>query len=283
MNQVFCTLVFASQILFTCKVSGDEIRLSELIVWNVGQGSWATVVDREACLHFDLGGEHAPLEAIASNCRQKTNFVYYSHWDWDHIGLTRAAQSVLPDLCVVERPGGESTAANKLRMLAELRDCAERKQTTGPFRVSAPTRVTELRHLNSPPTANGQSRVFLFRGVIFPGDSPSTQEKVWGPFARSAHILIAGHHGSKTSTSLRLLAELKSVRQIVVSARREKYGHPHRAMLDRAYEGRFAVLTTEDWGSIHIGLSNDRFAGEPATYEKPRSAMRRKIQTMYRK
>jgi competence protein ComEC len=218
----------------------------ELIVWNVGQGSWATLKSAGVCEHFDMGGEFAPEKLITRACASERNEVYFSHWDWDHIGLTRLAQKKLPNLCVQMHPGGETKSKTKLELIAALPDCESQ------------SRAREIYGQNRG-SANEESRVFTQDRIVFPGDSPTQQEARWRKLAREARILIAGHHGSKTSTSAKLLETLTHLKLILVSARKQKYGHPHPAMLARSREHLRPVLTTEDWGHIHVEVSG----GEP--------------------
>lgn len=233
-----------AMVLLAIALAPAAARADELIVWNVGQGAWATVKSKGLCEHFDIGGEFAPVKAVARACAHERNEVYFSHWDWDHIGLTRAALRKLPNLCLQARPGGETKSKTKTQLIASLPECDSRPNAR---------EIHELRR----GTANEESRVFLRDLVVFPGDSPAKQEADWRANARQARLLIAGHHGSKTSTSSQLLDTLSRLKLIVVSARKRRYGHPHPSMLERARDHRLPVLTTEDWGHIHIELSGE--------------------------
>jgi competence protein ComEC len=259
----FSSAIIAMALLaFTAAIALEPTtaRADELIVWNVGQGSWATVKSKGLCEHFDLGGEFAPVKAVARACAHERNEVYFSHWDWDHIGLTRAALRRLPNLCLQARPGGETKSKTKTQLIAMLTVCESHPLAR---------EINELRR----GSANEESRVFLRDLVVFPGDSPARQEADWRVNARPARLLIAGHHGSKTSTSSKLLATLSRLKLIVVSARKSRYGHPHPAMLERARDRRLPVLTTEDWGHIHVEISGD-LSGETPRSEKTRTEFR---------
>ncbi len=234
------------ELSFFAVFSGTTLaHADELIVWNVGQGSWATIRTESQCEHFDLGGEFAPAVAIAQACADRQNEVFYSHWDWDHIALTRLALKILPNLCIQAKPGGETKSRTKLDFIANVPECASRSP------------VLEIFDEPLKAEANAESRVFVRDRIVFPGDSPSRQELKWSLSAKQARILIAGHHGSKTSTSSALLQRLIHLKLIVVSARKAKYGHPHPSMLARAHLRRRPVLTTEDWGHIHLLINGE--------------------------
>ena len=227
----------------------------ELIVWNVGQGSWATLSSPTLCQHFDMGGEHAPFAQIRFECATKQNEVLYSHWDWDHISFTKDGRRVLNNLCVESAPGGETPSRGKAALISSLPVCDVKMVAT---EVTMRENRTLVRGRNGKrPNANDASKVYVEDNVIFPGDSPSGEEKSWSRSSvlARARILIAGHHGSKTATSAALLSKLRRLKMIIVSARHERYGHPHREMLQRARSALVPVLKTEDWGSLHIELS----------------------------
>jgi competence protein ComEC len=252
-----------------------------LIIWNVGQGQWVSVVDDQGCWHFDMGGEFAPWEAVMAECRARRNFVSLSHWDWDHVGFVGRARFYLPNICLLLPPQGRSTP-RKEKLLAGMEDCAgldgwkvDDQMAIGANPIVANEKRLKIQaevkpnndhrprlpfsHWNGAinKTANASSRVIWWRGVLLPGDSSRDQEKFWVHAIKNlsrTRFLILGHHGSATSTGQELLHKLKNVRMAIASARFKRYGHPHsrvRADLSRA---RIPLLRTEDWGTIRVAL-----------------------------
>jgi metal-dependent hydrolase (beta-lactamase superfamily II) len=65
-------------------IQNSESRI-QLIVWNVGQGQWVTIIYPTQCLHFDVGGETAPFRKVIKSCKEKSNKIFLSHGDWDHL------------------------------------------------------------------------------------------------------------------------------------------------------------------------------------------------------
>lgn len=211
------------------------------IVWNVGQGQWTTFVDAESCLHFDLGGEFFPWKKIRKLCQQKQNKIYLSHWDWDHIGgLSRWPWSWSRNkTCLALRPLGKSSP-KKMRLLSSFPFCKNTEQAV---------------RLWTPPSAkdsNSRSHVIRFQNILLPGDSPTSQEKIWilSPLVQDVTVMVLGHHGSATSTSAALLARLPGLRLAVSSARWRRYGHPHPDVQARLRLARVALVRTEDWGNL---------------------------------
>lgn len=219
------------------------------IVWNVGQGLWQTWVTSTSCFHFDMGGEFSPLSRIRQTCGKKINQVVYSHWDWDHINQTQKARRVIPNLCVALSPSGPSN---------------ERKQkfiNVPKCRVSTIQR-TQFYDLEDPLSqriATKKSPNFLSRvaivdhRVLMTGDSTSGAEKIWSAKIsdiNSIKILILGHHGSRTSTSQRLLEKLRHLTMAVASARKARYSHPHPLIVKRLKDHQIPLLLTEEWGNL---------------------------------
>jgi competence protein ComEC len=216
------------------------------VVWNVGQGQWSTLVSGGKCLHFDMGGEWAAnLPTVSRLCRDSRNSLWLSHGDWDHINFIGRSRRALPDLCLAMAPPSVRSR-RKRQLLAAVKSCASPGPAHGPSEVWRP-RADE----KSP---NGQSRVVAMAGVLIPGDSLAAQEKSWAlaPRLRRVHTLLAGHHGSRTSTSNFLLARLPELRQAISSSRRARYGHPHFEVETRLRERHIPLISTEDWGSIRM-------------------------------
>ena len=199
------------------------------------------------CYHFDVGGEFFPWRKVALQCERKKNFLFLSHWDWDHIGALSkpAMKKYLPDLCVALSPVGKSSQ-RKMRLLQALRSCSSEDLFLSVHRWQPSAKT----HISS----NALSSVTQLRGALFPGDSTTAQEKLWQslPWVARTRLLILGHHGSATSTSESLLRHLSEVTMSVSSARWSRYRHPHSSTLARLHSARIPNLRTEDWGNIWI-------------------------------
>lgn len=215
-----------------------------LIVWNVGQGSWATVIKSDECWHFDLGGESFP-KAVADFCQRRPNRIYISHDDWDHIGFF-ARLSMWPSVCLAEPPWKFSTTKKK-RMLSRYSRC-----------LDSPKDIKPLMWTPHGQKSNDLSRVYIDAedGILFPGDSPATEEKSWSNQVTKFKIKwwLLGHHGSRTSNSNELMKKLYQPLTSFSSARWAKYGHPHPKVASRLRLRHIPLLRTEDWGHIGVQL-----------------------------
>jgi competence protein ComEC len=234
-------LMFLILLLLPVYLPGDSKR--KLIVWNVGQGQWVTVIQGEDCLHFDAGGEFAPWDAIRKLCGDKMNHIYLSHWDTDHISFVPLLARKMP--ACIESIGPGPVTHKKLQRIIRIPHCSETVNGLWNWRP----RIGR--------SANDWSQVFAIDGAVIPGDSPKSQEKFWLqllPPALAMRILILGHHGSRTSTSLGLLARLQFLRMAIASARERRYGHPHAQTVELLQRMGVPLLRTEDWGSIVLEI-----------------------------
>lgn len=217
------------------------------IVWNVGQGQWASYVDKTTCHHFDMGGERNPLARVKTVCAEKENHLYISHWDWDHLSFVAKAHKVLKRICLKIPPLGKSSAY-KIKLLASYKVC--------PPSSSKDFTLRQLTHFKTsilPKKTNELSHVLLAQDkYLIPGDSTKKQEKIWSREKKLARtkVLLLGHHGSKTSTSEELLARLPNLRTAIASARTARYGHPHFEVAERLKKHKVHLLKTEDWGNL---------------------------------
>lgn len=218
---------------------------SYFIVWNVGQGQWVTAISASACLHFDMGGEYFPWSKISIQCKDKDNFAFFSHWDWDHMGaLARWQKSMAQkDLCIALAPQGKSSP-KKMQLLRSFATC---KLPLQPKKIS-------IWSSDNKKNSNSQSHVLTFQKVLLPGDSPASEEKKWlhNEAIQKSKILILGHHGSQTSTSVELLKALPHLKMSISSARWGRYHHPHSAVEYRLREARIPLIRTEDWGNLWL-------------------------------
>lgn len=235
-------LFFSPTVLMT-----DGELKSFFIVWNVGQGQWATLVLPDGCHHFDVGGEKNPLARVQKICGKKKNKFYLSHWDWDHISFALKAHKALPQACLKVAPLGKSRPY-KMKILETYKSC---DAETAPEALTK--ELTSFTSKDLTKKTNDLSRVLVaLDKILIPGDSPQVQEKIWGQRVSPSKIrlLLLGHHGSQTSSSEELLSLLPDLKMAVASARSARYGHPHPVVVQRLKKHHIPLLRTEDWGNL---------------------------------
>jgi competence protein ComEC len=90
--------------------------------------------------------------------------------------------------------------------------------------------------------------VFANDSFLFMGDATHKVEENLSSGIKSDIIKI-GHHGSKDSTSLKLL-ELSQPKEAIISVGKNNYGHPSLEILERLRNSGIEVLTTKESGTI---------------------------------
>ena len=105
---------------------------------------------------------------------------------------------------------------------------------------------------------NENSMCVLFESeecvILITGDRSRTGERdlIEKYDLPQADILIAGHHGSKTSTSRELLQAVRPEIVIISAGKNNIYGHPAREVLERLAEFNCTVYRTDQQGSVLV-------------------------------
>jgi len=88
---------------------------------------------------------------------------------------------------------------------------------------------------------------------LFTGDSPQSIEKYLvakDGKALHANVLKLGHHGSRTSSSQIFLSAVNPDYAIISAGLNNKYGHPHKEVIDLLTQFDTPSLTTAELGTI---------------------------------
>jgi competence protein ComEC len=119
------------------------------------------------------------------------------------------------------------------------------------FDVLFPDRLLEGVDAN---TASVVGRlVYGTTSFILTGDSPQAIEKyLVGLDGEKLHstVLKLGHHGSRTSSSEEFLEAVHPTYAVISVGKSNKYGHPHKEVVDRVAELNIPMLATSKVGTI---------------------------------
>ena len=88
---------------------------------------------------------------------------------------------------------------------------------------------------------------------LFTGDSPQAIEKYLVSLDASglkSDVLKPGHHGSRTSSSQIFLDAVRPEYAVISSGKNNKYGHPHKEVMDALHAMGVETENTADVGSI---------------------------------
>lgn len=70
----------------------------------------------------------------------------------------------------------------------------------------------------------------------------------------SANVLKLGHHGSRTSTSAAFLNAVQPDFAIISAGKDNRYGHPHKEILERLEDAGIPYVRTDSFGTILFSL-----------------------------
>ena len=236
-----------------------------ITVLDVGQGLAVTVETENHTLVYDSGVEFSKQFSTGSGIiapylwqqgRDIINTAIISHEDADHSGGLPSLQKVLPSQHLLVGPAvnySESVVGD-----SELSVCRG-----GQYWVWDQIRFEVLAPYSSDLEGNDSSCVVQvsFRDVgglgitiLLPGDiQRSAEQRLLQSLQLSQQpidLLIAPHHGSKTSSTYNFVQRL-APRHVVFSAGyRHQFGHPHADVVNRYRQAGSQLWNTAEQGAI---------------------------------
>lgn len=111
------------------------------------------------------------------------------------------------------------------------------------------------------------------RKFLLPGDIEQEVERILinrKLLPSDIDVLVAPHHGSKTSSSLAFIRHLAPKHVIFSTGYKNRYGHPHAAVVERYQDLASTLWDTAYDGAITINVSPDGGLGVQAERDKSR-------------
>lgn len=255
---------------FGAKVSWDEKKNALRITQNmngtvsvhfidVGQGD-AILIDNEAFEVLIDGGNNKDGKAVAAYLKdyvdENLDLVIATHPDADHIG---GLDDVIKDYAVSEII--DSGASKETKTYAEYWQAAQNEPNCKvlydedmilDLGYGASLKIIETG--DNYKDANDNSVVTQLNygeiSILFTGDMEQEAESASLSKFGKVDVLKAGHHGSKTSSSQKLLDILQPEYVIISAGKENSYGHPHKAVLERYFNSGATVYGTFRSGTI---------------------------------
>ena len=258
----------------------------ELVAADVGQGTAVLVRTRHHVLLYDSGPQYAPevdagqrvlLPLLRARGDHRIDTLVLSHRDSDHVG---GASSLLQSAPIVELTSSIE-ALHPLRLQAQQQGIVSRRCEAGQrwewdgvnFEVLHPAAGDYVLPLRS----NGMSCVLRVQAasgddgsVLLTGDIEREQEIRLlreQPEALRSTVLIAPHHGSKTSSTAAFLDAVAPRLAVFQVGHLNRYGHPADAVLARYRERGIARIDTPTCGAWTWRSGTDR-GSNPAVCER---------------
>ena len=239
----------------------------DALALDVGQGQSVALASRGRFALVDCGSSNSWKDAgaiAAQNLRnmgcRRLDALIFTHYDADHVNGAEAlfARVGVNALYVPEPPDGNANAAWLLELAGRYQIPVHtvREWTAAGFGAG---RLTLF-----PPVGDAGSNDLGLSILASVGDTDLLITGDMGADAERALLrrydlpdleaFVAGHHGSKYSTSEELLAAL-SPETVCVSVGSNSYGHPAPETLERLYQHGCAVYRTDTDGAVHLCMN----------------------------
>jgi competence protein ComEC len=230
----------------------------ELLAVDVGQGNAVLVRTARHSLLYDTGPRyslesdagHRVLVPLLRAGGERLDTVIVSHRDSDHIGGAPAVLAMQPQAALLS----SIEATHPLQAQRAARRClaGERWEWDAvQFELLHPLETDYAANARSNDLscvlriANGRAAALLA------GDIERLQEAAMAarPATLAADLLLAPHHGSKTSSSAALLEVVRPRIALIQSGYRNRFGHPAAEVLARYRERGIVVIDSPHCGA----------------------------------
>tara|TARA_B100000780_G_scaffold121528_2_gene85167 strand:+ start:10763 stop:13108 length:2346 start_codon:yes stop_codon:yes gene_type:complete len=253
--------------LITLLVAPRAPAALQITVLDVGQGLAVVVETAEHLLIYDTGPKYSPqLDAgsaiIAPFLRRgghrRIDMLIVSHEDSDHSGgyLSLSEAFQIPQVLV-----GPGFAPHQKNTDKPAIDTCTAGQSWSwdsvSFKVLAPP-------ADAPRHGNNSSCVIYIEwrghGILLPGDIEKSAEKqllAAAAVPKSLDLVLAPHHGSKTSSSAPFVAQMTPRHVIFSSGYLHQFGHPHAQVSERYRVQGSQLWSTAEQGAIVFSWSGE--------------------------
>lgn len=233
-------------------------------VLDVGQGQCLLAWVNEQTLMIDCGGPMG--EAVGDTAaaylnslgEQRIDLLILTHYDSDHVcgvpELLRRVQVdkiLMPDLTPEDETRREIEAAaaeSQSEILYVNRELSGKMSSC---------QLSVFPAENSEADRNNSLAVLLSHGgteILITGDMDAADERrlLRNHAIPDVDILVAGHHGSRYSTSQTLLSTVKPEIVVVSVGEKNTYGHPAPETLERISEFGAVIYRTDLHGTLRL-------------------------------
>ncbi len=238
-----------------------QFERSELTLLNVGQGDSLLSIGKKRTELIDTGMSGAVrdrdwIDTFTKRGKTQIDAVLLSHWDEDHVGALRQLVRIIPIGCIQIH----SEAWNEERGERWRKWFSLHKELNVSDKHCIQTGEVAEWALPGNKKKAGNDRMLSFFRKLSPslqfvsfGDAPRVMEdRLVSTLPKNTPtIWKVNHHGSHTSTPLLLGSQIKIQEFWISAGRRNRYGHPHKSVLDLLGSWHAPVRKTTDPTAPH--------------------------------
>ncbi len=256
-----CALVLtlaASLLLaaFSARFGGGSVTALD-----VGQGACTLLQFGSFTAVVDCGGDGSPgdlcAQALLDAGDAAIEALILTHFDEDHIGgVETLLRRVSVGAVYLPLPAEDDTAEQAVANAAAAAGVPVYVVMSDTVLSFSAGTITIFAPIGADSDNNSGLSALATSGefdVLITGDMDAATENhlLAQKTIPDLEVLVAGHHGARTSTGARLLADT-SPEVVLISVGENRYGHPAEETLARIEETGAAVFRTDECGSITI-------------------------------
>ena len=250
-----CSL-FVSMVCAYVEPRMDNYRLTVL---DVDQGQCILLQSKDDCYVIDCGGfanvcaADLAAQTLRSNGINHIDGLILTHFDYDHAGYAQSLVSQIETdrIFIPTSDMGNTIRKNIVHEYGEIvhrvrytneMDCGAGKLTIYPGKLGK--------------DGNESSLCILFQvdecDILITGDRNTVGEQylIDNEELPMVDILVVGHHGSDSSSSLYLLQEVRPKNAVISVGKDNKYGHPNQTVINRLKRFGCIIWRTDEDGTI---------------------------------
>lgn len=243
----------------TDPVDGQKLKVYFL---DVGQGaSQLLVTPSGKTMLIDAGNndkEQVMLDYMKTYHIEKLDVVIGTHPDADHIGGLDKVIDHLP-VSAIYMPKVQSNTKTFESLLQSIKNKGLKVKTAKAglsFDLDDQVHVDMLAPNGTYENTNNMSAVvkvtYGHTSFLLTGDAESESEKDMLASGADLHadVLLVGHHGSNSSTTLKFLKQVQPKYAVIQVGKGNTYGHPKSAVLNRLQKQGVEVYRNDQQGTI---------------------------------
>lgn len=280
-KRIFVTILTLSLGFFILVYKKEEFSLNML---DIGQGDCFVISDEHKNIYIsdcgsttvDKAGKQRLLPFLKSKGWKRINTIFVSHMDKDHVNgvndLLKCPEITIDKIIISVSYKSDNLNCTELEELKAL--TKDRKINLLYMKKGDEIRSGDLGFKCLYPTGNehiedqNEASIVMrmeYKGisVLFTGDIAGTTEeevmKLTDKETLDCDILKVCHHGSKNSSSPEFLKNVDPKFYLISCGLMNRYGHPHKAALERMAEEGGKIFRTDHMGAVEIKLKNKQF------------------------